>query len=90
MVAIKVVTQDRIHQDTSTDTLMRAFQESILSTSLAHPNVVATYKICSLHGFDRPSGPSGDSLASGPNSAAASGTSSGVASGSASGSVEAR
>lgn len=87
MVAIKVVSQDRSQHDSSNETLMRAFQESILSTSLAHPNVVATYKICSMHGFDRPSA---DPSATGLNSAVASSTSSGIASGSASESLEPR
>eukprot|EP00884_Botryococcus_braunii_P016251 jgi/Botrbrau1/3309/Bobra.0048s0006.1 len=56
LVAIKVVDHHPTPLDTPHATAVRAYQESILSTSLAHPNVVATYKICTTTKLDRPSG----------------------------------
>jgi hypothetical protein len=52
-VAIKVVQQQHTPQNASEADRARAYRESILSTSLAHPNVVATYKICSSRLLDQ-------------------------------------
>eukprot|EP00884_Botryococcus_braunii_P016253 jgi/Botrbrau1/3310/Bobra.0048s0007.1 len=55
LVAVKIVENQHTPQATPEAAQARAYRESILSSSLAHPNVVATYKICSTHPSDRPS-----------------------------------
>jgi hypothetical protein len=53
LVAIKIVDHAVIEGSSPDEAQARAYRESILSTSLAHPNVVATYKICTARLLDR-------------------------------------